>query len=1292
MGKFSKILLLIVSSAFALPSLVQAQVKVPFTMDESTFFSESVTFKSAEDNYMWSDDAIKMASDGLLGAGCGLCWPDRYFTVEISGVPDVISFSTSTSSFLCTYKLGSYGWEVEQSVDGRNWSTVWGSKSQSNSVSEQLDKDTRFVRVHDRYNYSGYVRDFTISSCHYVRFRSEGKQIAEFGPFRNGDSLSDVHSPSPEKDCQKFIGWDKVLPDIMGASDIILNAQFETVRYTSTFRVSDDGKDDYEMSFDCGQTVDVKNPSREGFTFVNWSPSLPVAASDALDGKSFFAQWSRNSYVFRYVSDTDTFPLDVAYGDAIPSAPTLAKEGYTFVGWSPEVPDAMPSHDFLVDADWKINRYLLTLRLFGDSVWTDSVEYRSVGSLPVPARKGYTFAGWDNLPETMPAHDIEISALWTPNVYRLSAMVADDVSFAGEYHMGDLINIEDTFSVPGYSIVGWIPTLPALMPDSDMTVTAVLKPNRHLLSVLVDSAVVFSDSLDFSAPIDLGMLTPTDSVGFLFEWESPAIVFMPDSDVVLSGTYVRQRYPLLVHDAQTVWQDTTYYYGDTIRVEAPSKRGWSVLNWTDVPSVMPAHSVDVALTWSAVQYSISMVVGEKELFSSRYLYNDTVMYPSFPDSTGYRLYWSMELPRTMPDSDIVILGFWDEYKMLFRLVDEGDTYFHTYYHEGESIPSFDDLEREGYTFLSWSPKIPEVMPDSDFVSVAQWRRNMYPLTLMVDGNVALDTMFYYHDTIDFSLFPSRLGYSLSVDSVPLLMPARPLALSCTWSLNYHRLVLMDADAIVVDSFVAFGEKVRKDSLIKAGYTFDGWSPSLPENMPDSEFVAYARWRVNQYRLVVKTQTDMLLDSMFSFHDTVPTIQLPEREGYTLYLSREIPSFMPADSVLVEAMWIANEHHFVLKDGEGIIVDSIVAFGREIVFGDAIREGYDFKGWSPHLPDVMPDSDFAATAIWEIGRFCLVTLVGDDTLHVDTFDFGETLPLLENPFREGCRFEWLDTFPINMPARDLEVRGRFFPLSFPFVVLVDGDTVRNTTYAFGDLIDEVTVPEKTGYSFVGWSDSLPKYMPASPVTLTAKWTINQYAVRILDDGISVWDTLVEYGAALPDFPDLQKEGYAFTGWDTLVSEMPSHDVDIHAEWTVNRYSITLMLVSMTTQKMLGLPKRLSFSYGEKINIGELELEGYRFCKWNNECPETMPAKNFALIAMMEPVPEVVGEEKIGSEEFLLYVTDGGIVVLSDMRKADVTLWNMAGKVIYHGEGGFIEVPLSGTYIVKQGDCVRKVSVK
>ena len=109
------------------------------------------------------------------------------------------------------------------------------------------------------------------------------------------------------------------------------------------------------------------------------------------------------------------------------SAPKVPnKTGYTFDGWYSDE-SLTTSWSFVSDkvtenmtlyAKWTINQYTITFDSDGGtSVDSITADYNAQITKPVdPTRKGYTFAGWDTtIPSTMPAQNMTIKALWTPN-------------------------------------------------------------------------------------------------------------------------------------------------------------------------------------------------------------------------------------------------------------------------------------------------------------------------------------------------------------------------------------------------------------------------------------------------------------------------------------------------------------------------------------------------------------------------------------------------------------------------------------------------------------------------------------------------------------------------------------------------------------------------------------------------------------------------------------------------------------------------------------------------------------
>lgn len=158
-----------------------------------------------------------------------------------------------------------------------------------------------------------------------------------------------------------------------------------------------------------------------GCTFGGWNKADGTAwdyASDKVtDNITLYAKWTANTYTITFdtVGGSEIAPITQDYGTAItvPADPT--REGYTFIGWEGEFPETMPAHNMTVTAQWEINRYTITFDTAGGSeIAPITQDYETAITAPAdPTREGYTFMGWDReIPTTMPAENITLKAKW----------------------------------------------------------------------------------------------------------------------------------------------------------------------------------------------------------------------------------------------------------------------------------------------------------------------------------------------------------------------------------------------------------------------------------------------------------------------------------------------------------------------------------------------------------------------------------------------------------------------------------------------------------------------------------------------------------------------------------------------------------------------------------------------------------------------------------------------------------------------------------------------------------------
>ncbi len=212
------------------------------------------------------------------------------------------------------------------------------------------------------------------------------------------------------------IRWVDV-PETMPAHDITIYAE-TSFSYLIEFYTDEDT---VYMSFLLTEGSDIslflpKDPHKDGYKFVGWDGLVDKMPEHAL---KLMAIWEKTAYTLSFY-DADPqnggkliSQSSVAGGDPVvyPDAP--AKEGLTFVSWS-ENAAVMPESDLTVYAVWEADKFTLTY--FSSLDGQVSVEFgfgEEIIPLVPEEHYGYKFGGWMGIPETMPAHDVTVVAIWT---------------------------------------------------------------------------------------------------------------------------------------------------------------------------------------------------------------------------------------------------------------------------------------------------------------------------------------------------------------------------------------------------------------------------------------------------------------------------------------------------------------------------------------------------------------------------------------------------------------------------------------------------------------------------------------------------------------------------------------------------------------------------------------------------------------------------------------------------------------------------------------------------------------
>lgn len=143
------------------------------------------------------------------------------------------------------------------------------------------------------------------------------------------------------------------------------------------------------------------DPTRSGYRFNGWYKDASVYdfTSPVLDDFTLRAAWTANQYTITFDSDGGSTVTSITQdcGTAITAPANPTRDGYTFTGWHPAIPAAMPAGDLTVKALWSANSYAITYDLDGGTAEGNpdsyTIEAENI-TLNAPTKAGYTFTGW----------------------------------------------------------------------------------------------------------------------------------------------------------------------------------------------------------------------------------------------------------------------------------------------------------------------------------------------------------------------------------------------------------------------------------------------------------------------------------------------------------------------------------------------------------------------------------------------------------------------------------------------------------------------------------------------------------------------------------------------------------------------------------------------------------------------------------------------------------------------------------------------------------------------------------
>ena len=230
-----------------------------------------------------------------------------------------------------------------------------------------------------------------------------------------------------------------------GEEFVTLNATFSAINYTLEYElaggsVASANPATYTIE---STAITLNNPTREGYTFTGWTgtgldaaTTTVTIAAGSTGNRSYTATWTPTIYNIEYTMDGGTATPDNPTTYTI-ETPTFTlnnptKTGHTFKGWklngegeammTVTITQGSTGH-LAYTATWQVNKYTITFNSNGGSdVDPITQDYGTTVTAPDdPTKPGCDFAGWTpELPETMPAENMTVTATWTELTYTVS--------------------------------------------------------------------------------------------------------------------------------------------------------------------------------------------------------------------------------------------------------------------------------------------------------------------------------------------------------------------------------------------------------------------------------------------------------------------------------------------------------------------------------------------------------------------------------------------------------------------------------------------------------------------------------------------------------------------------------------------------------------------------------------------------------------------------------------------------------------------------------------------------------
>ena len=955
-------------------------------------------------------------------------------------------------------------------------------------------------------------------------------------------------------------------------ADVTLNSTPVTTESTVTFNANggafetgDADSQSYTGTIETDSVPVQAAPVRDGYTFLGWDDASDSTETAAAQPEKFQredlvlnAVWVKNvNITFETLEGTEIPALtNKTPGTEFPAIADPTKEGYTFRGWEPALPDVYPTEDTTYTAIWKLNV---------------TMTFDTLGGTEIAEQKGY--AGQEFDPST----------------------IANPVK-------------------AGHNFRGWSPALPTEFPEADTTYTAIFEEKLYSVQYyVVENGVA---TLKRVSRVEFGKEIPTDIIndiipeGYVLNgWYTDETCqtkledgkVMADTTLKLYATFEIESYDAIFNAAGG------YFDGDENKTEVavntvfeelivapadPVREGYVFKGWTPAVGIMDTvGGKTFYATWELdAENTVVYLWNNADAPAANYeVYNvaftESVDIPADPDLEGYTFkFWgatadateAATIPATMPAESLEYYAIWEvnEYDITFDANKgylDGDTtkLIQTEKLAYKAAVTAPVAARTGYTFAGWALTADATADE----------------TVTPEANVPANALTYYAVWTPAQVDYKVEYYMQGIDGAYVLDAEK----SFTAQSATESTVTAPALENIAGMFTL--NEGHADSVLSSVVNADGST------------VLKAYYARDKHTYTFTNTGDSTVAAIEAYYgETITAPAAPTWVGHTWAgWDNTIPATMGTEDATFTGTWTVNNYTVTFYGNKGYLNGDTaltekaetVPFEGSIPVPTAERTGYTFAGWATaadsdvavEIPDAMGDepNGLAYYAIWTANtntaykvEYYMQGIDGEYVLDAEkSFETaGTTDTAATAPELEGLE----DMFTLNAGHADSNITDN---------IEANGSTVLKVyysrdkhTYTFtntGDTTIEpmelyygapVTepVPTKEGHEFKGWTPDVPATMGTTDMTFTGNWETLKYKATFHANSNGSADayfgtaaeTVKEvetyYGSPI-NVPRPTRPGYVLDGWSTtdggekatVPSTMPAETLEYYAVW-------------------------------------------------------------------------------------------------------------------------------------------------